>query len=110
MQQTKRHIFIKLSALLLVLGLFAPEAEKFAHTFNHHKHEVCHGESETHLHTLDVDCSFYKFKLNNSYTLPEFNFEIPEIRDNHEIIVSQYFFLSDYQRLHFSLRGPPFYS
>ena len=87
--------------------MLTPSVVKFSHVFNHHQHEVCKGESDSHIHTLDIDCDFYKFKLNTPYTFLDVAFETIMFQDNHQVIVSQYDFVNDYQRLHFSLRGPP---
>ncbi|MFC4721957.1 hypothetical protein ACFO5O_06475 [Geojedonia litorea] len=107
MQSIRQQLVFKLSALLLVLALTAPTVVKFGHIFEHHKHEVCHGELQSHIHTFDIDCNFYKFKLKNTFTFVNVNFEIPEFPVVNQIIYSQYSFLSQFQRLHFSLRGPP---
>ena len=84
-----------------------PTGVKYSHVFNHHLHEVCKGEPETHLHNADLDCSFYKFKLSSPFTIPALQFELvmPEI--NTLQIEAPYAFLSEFQQLHFSLRGPP---
>ncbi|MFD1061730.1 hypothetical protein ACFQ1Q_00630 [Winogradskyella litorisediminis] len=104
----KFHIIIKISALLLVLAVLAPSIVKFSHGFQNHEHEICLGESDSHFHSIDIDCEFYKFKLNTQYVhilkpinILEFDVKTSEIK-------SQYAFISDYQRLQTSLRGPPF--
>lgn len=77
------------------------------HVFEHHQHEICYGESDTHLHTLDVDCEFYKFKINIPFTIPENVAELisfPEVTIFH---TKEYSFLSEFQSLHFTRRGPP---
>lgn len=103
----RQHIVFKSLTLILVLTFLLPSAVKFMHIFETHQHEICLGEADTHIHTLDVDCQFYKFKLNIPFTLPENIATLvlyPEIND---FITSEYSFLSQYQTLHFSLRGPP---
>lgn len=111
MQNIKQHIIFRSLSLLLIVLVLTPSVVKLEHAFNHshHKHEVCLGEPQAHLHTLDVDCEFHKFQLNTVFSLPENNFELLEIQDNHQVINSQYFFISEFQSLHFSLRGPPSY-
>lgn len=103
----KQHITFKISAFALALFLIVPTLVKFTHMFAHHKHDICLGEKSTHLHELNTDCDFYKFKLNNTYTYThlEFNLFIPQ--EPTLGIVSQYQFLSKYQRLQTALRGPP---
>ena len=103
----KEHILFRLLTILLVITLLIPAAVNLAHVFNHHTHKVCLGEKTTHIHKVDLDCDFHKFNLNHHITFTCFKvaFFIPE-----ELplkIVSQYNFLSNYQRLHYSLRGPP---
>jgi type III secretory pathway component EscR len=105
--QIKEHIIFKALALSLALIVLAPVAVKFAHVFSHHNHKVCQDNSTTHFHEIDVDCNFYKFKLNNNTPLvfTDYDFFIP--KKEHSEIISHYFFLSKYQQLHVSLRGPP---
>ena len=103
----KEHVLFKIATLTLVLALLAPAALKFAHIFDHHKHEICKGEYQVHLHTSDVDCSYHKFKLTKTFTIPEFSFEFFTLEYNHEITNLQYLFLSSTCNLHFKLRGPP---
>lgn len=101
------HIKFKISTLILVLALLLPTFVKFNHVFEDHVHEVCNGEKQAHLHTADIDCQFYKFHVNHNFTIP-CNFTelfIPE--DNFQLTLPHYQFLSNYQKLHFSLRAPP---
>ena len=92
---------------MIVLTLLLPSAVKFMHIFENHKHEVCYGEAEAHFHTLDIDCEFYNFKLNTPFTFPDkVSFIITKVEIKTPI-TTDYSFLSDYQRLHFSRRGPP---
>ena len=110
MQQYQQHIIYSIATLILVAALALPTAVKFTHVFSHHSHEVCTNNSQTHLHNLDADCSFYNFKITNHYTFSIENYELYTPIEIKHITASQYHFLSDYQRLHFSLRGPPIYS
>lgn len=107
MNLLRQHIIFKVFTLILAVILLLPSTVKFMHIFEHHKHEVCYGESDAHFHTLDVDCEFYKFKLNVPFTIPEPFVHIIAYNEIKQIITTDYSFLSDYQRLHFSLRGPP---
>jgi hypothetical protein len=106
-QNIKQHIAFRTATLLLVFTLVLPSVVKFSHVFEHHQHEVCNGEITTHLHNQDVDCEFYKFKLATSFTIPDYNVDIFQPQHTYLKSDSHYDFLSDYQRLHFSLRGPP---
>ena len=101
------HICFKIIALTLVIAIITPALVKFSHGFQNHEHEVCFGESTSHLHELDIDCDFYKFKLNTQYVHLLKPINVLEIEHVKLEIKSQYNFISDYQRLQTSLRGPP---
>jgi len=103
----KEHIIFKILSFTLAWAILIPTAVKFTHVFNHYKHEVCLGEKTTHLHKLELDCKFYDFKLTKNYLLAHFSFNVFETKKLPLKIVSPYIFLSSYQKLHFSLRGPP---
>ena len=108
MQRLKSHIVFKIVTITVVLALLTPITLKFVHIFNHHEHEACKGEYKVHLHTLDVDCSYQKFKLTKTFTIPEFSVNFFSPIHNHEISSIQYSFLSDTCKLQFKLRGPPY--
>lgn len=107
MKFLKQHIFFKGLTLILVFTLLLPSAVKSMHIFENHQHEVCYGEVDAHFHTLDIDCEFYNFKINIPFTFPENAPVLIPYIEIKGIITSDYSFLSEYQRLHFSLRGPP---
>jgi hypothetical protein len=107
MQYIKEHIIFKTLTIVLVIALITPTLVKIAHVFENHKHEVCKSKQQAHLHTLDLDCEFYKFKVNNTFTFKAVNYNLYSVVDYHKIVSSQYQFISDYQRLSFALRGPP---
>ncbi|MBD0832656.1 hypothetical protein [Aestuariibaculum sediminum] len=107
MQQLKIHKALKIVALLLAIALLTPTINKFAHLFAHHHHDICKGEKTTHLHELNLDCDFYKYKVFHNYTFHFFKYNIFLIKEESIQIVSQYQFLSEYQRLQTALRGPP---
>jgi len=103
----KEHKFFKILSFVLAWSILIPTAVKFTHAFNHYKHEVCLGEKTSHLHKLDLDCKFYDFKLTKNYLLGHFSFDVYEAKKTPLKKVSPYIFLSNYQKLHFSRRGPP---
>jgi len=107
MQRIKEHITFKLITLLIAVVFLVPSAVKFLHIFSHHTHEVCKGYQTTHIHKVDIDCDFYKFQLNKNFTHTFFNIDLFLEKNEPQQIVSQYHFLSKYQRLQTSLRGPP---
>lgn len=108
MKTVKEHIVFKIITLLIAVVFLVPSALKFAHIFTHHTHEVCEGYETTHIHKVDLDCDFYKFKLNKNFTYSFYNIDLFEEKNESKQIASQYHFLSKYQRLQTSLRGPPF--
>lgn len=107
MNKVKQHVTFKLSALLLALTLLAPTLVKFQHVFEDHKHEVCIDRTSTHLHEIEVECEFYKFKLNNLFTTFLVNEDSIFIEDFNQLNIDYYSFLQNHQKLHFSRRGPP---
>lgn len=107
MHKFSEQITFKIITCVLVMSLLVPTGVKFSHIFTHHHHEICNGEPQTHLHNADLDCSFYKFKLSTPFTIPNFEFEIIPALDNHQSYAGTYSFLSEFQQLHFTLRGPP---
>ncbi|MCK7591073.1 hypothetical protein M0G43_10850 [Subsaxibacter sp. CAU 1640] len=109
MRKFSEHIAFRIATLVLVLTLLVPTGVKFSHVFTHqhHHHEVCKGEPETHLHNADFDCSFYKFKLSSPFTIPVLQAELVMVEINTLKTEAPYAFLSEFQQLHFSLRGPP---
>lgn len=108
MQKTKEHIVFKLITLMLTLTLLVPSAYKFAHIFAHHEHDICQGEKATHLHEVNADCDFYKFKLNTTYyhIVSEYNAFIKACLHS-DPIITPYNYLKNHWQLPFSLRGPP---
>ena len=107
MKQIKEHILIRLAIILLVASLFVPSVIKFTHVFNHHTHKVCLGEKTTHIHKVDLDCDFHKFNLNHNIAFTCSNISFFNSEELPLKMVSKYHFLSKYQRLHYTLRGPP---
>lgn len=107
MSSLKQHILFKCLTLILALTLLLPSAVKLSHIFEHHQHEVCYGEANAHFHSLDIDCEFYKFKLNIPFTIPENFVVFIDYTPINVFSTKEYTFLSEYQRLHFTLRGPP---
>lgn len=106
--KAQQNIFIKIASVVLLLAVLLPSAVKFAHVLEQHKHEVCTDNSSTHMHELDLDCEFYKFKLNTQYySFLESNNII--IEDNYFKINNTFYnFQYNHQQLSYSLRGPPF--
>lgn len=107
MSKYKENMVFKSLIITIVITLLVPSFVKLAHAFENHKHEICITPQKEHFHEYDIDCEFYKFKTNPQIAVV---FDYPEdllIKKISVPIISQYQFISDYQRLSFSLRGPP---
>ena len=107
MLQIKEHIASKVLVVLLSVVLVVPLFVKLNHIFEDHKHEVCKTPNKTHFHEYEIECEFYNFKLNTQFNLSITSVIIPVLKEKTQSITSQYYFISDYQQLQFSLRGPP---
>lgn len=107
MKYNNQHILNTCIAVLLLIAVVLPTAVKFAHIFEDHKHEVCTNLTDTHYHEVEIDCEIYKFKLSTVFSFETYASELIVIDNNHSITGSQYQFVSEFQRLPFSLRGPP---
>ncbi len=107
MNQLKEHILMKFAIIVLIAVLLTPSVVKLSHAFANHTHEICTSDVAEHVHKIDLECEFYKFKISKEHT-HILNSNITCIIYN-EIspIISQYNFISDYQKLSFDLRGPP---
>ena len=99
----------KVLAIVLTLAVLLPSAIKLSHAFNHHQHEVCENDDKgnTHFHEIDLDCEFYKFKLNTNY----FDFVNSDdtviLKDYSKVESSLYVYLRSHQQEISYLRGPP---
>lgn len=98
---------IRLAILILAFSLVLPSVVKFTHAFAHHHHEVCFGEAQAHFHNVNLDCDFYKFKLNNSFYVPLVNYELQDDFRQQPLKSKYYTFLKSHQQLTSYLRGPP---
>lgn len=107
MSTKKSHSISKALVVILSMTLLFPLFVKFDHLFQDHEHAVCATPYKTHFHNFDIDCDFYNFTLNTIYFEPQPTYEFLAALKITNIVVSQYQFISEYQHLHFSLRGPP---
>lgn len=110
MNNFKEHIVFKIITLLLVVTLFTPLAVKITHTFSHHEHKICSGETSTHIHKVDLDCEFQKFQLNTHFLVSKIYKQYLQKQPNSKVLSLTYKFLNSHQKLSFSLRGPPYFS
>lgn len=100
----------KVLAITLSLTVLLPSAVKLSHAFSHHEHEVCTNDidgTSTHFHELDLDCDFYKFKLNSNY-YNHLKLADSEVIENYKTITSVlYVFIRSHEQETTLLRGPP---
>lgn len=84
-----------------------PSLVKFSHVFSHHEHTVCEGDYALHFHEFDIDCEFYKFKLNNAVELSDL-YAVEFTIDNFKTVYSDYkSFLKNKKLSNCYQRGPP---
>ena len=107
MQNYKEHIVLRLLSLMLIIAVALPSVVKFNHIFESHEHDICSNNTTVHIHAVDFDCEFYKFKLNNSYSFTFNEVSFVEQENNHKITTSQYQFISSHKHTGIELRGPP---
>jgi len=107
MTTTQPKHSMRLATLMVVFCLLLPSVVKFTHAFAQHHHEVCAGEAQSHLHNVDLDCNFYKFKLNHNFYIPLVNYELQENFKEQTLKSKYYTFLKSHQQLTSYLRGPP---
>jgi len=107
MKFEKNHNFITLLSLLLIVAILSPSIVKVIHAIDNHEHFECKAIGELHIHEVELDCDFEKFNISpQQFLQPEYTVPIL-IVNNHKVDLAHYSFLSKYQKLHFSLRGPP---
>ena len=107
MEHRKQHIIFRSLAVLLLLAVLFPSVVKFAHVFENHKHEICTNPSDSHFHEVDIDCEFYKFKINNNIYILNNSFNLTNPVSFFKTEIQHYNFLSYYQQNSTYLRGPP---
>jgi len=102
-----KQIYTASVALFLAAAILAPSALKLSHALYEHQELVCSDDSISHVHEIEFDCEFLKFKLS-----PQIDIAIVEIAEISEVYITKnyynyYTFLSNFQKLPFALRGPP---
>jgi len=107
MNKYKESIIFKSLIITLVMTLLVPSFVKLAHAFENHKHEICVKPQKSHFHEYNLDCEFYKFKMSPQTAILVDCYKSSNIKKIGASIISQYQFISNYQQLSFSLRGPP---
>ncbi|VAW17293.1 FIG00652378: hypothetical protein [hydrothermal vent metagenome] len=92
------------------MSILAPSVVKLSHALFEHQDVHCYEIGPLHIHKVELDCDFQKFSLSPQQYPIYFqtqNFIVPAVKVD---AIGHYSFLSNYQKLHFALRGPPLVS
>ncbi|TVZ28528.1 hypothetical protein JM83_3660 [Gillisia sp. Hel_I_86] len=101
------NVFQKYGVLGLTFMMLVPSILSFNHVFAHDFNFACNDHSTTHLHQSTLDCEFCNFHPTPVIKFQLFNFDLAEVLLPNKKFFDSYEFLSDFQTLSFSLRGPP---
>lgn len=91
------------------MALLFPSAINFSHLYAHEKIVAGDNHSETQLHKKNIDCKLCKLQVPLFLSFEIENFNILQPLVINKKFFNPYLFLSDYQKLAFELRGPPFF-
>ncbi len=86
MHTFREHIIYKFSIVILVAALLTPSFVKLFHIFENHEHAICVNQQDTHFHKVDLDCEFYKFKLNTRFSPLQHAVELLVIEDDYHLV------------------------
>lgn len=103
----KRDLYLSLASFTLIAFMALPNIMKLAHAVHGHKNQKCVENIAVHIHEAEFDCEFQKFKLTQQFYPPIVNFEVYSPIGQFSVNSNYYSFLSSFQKLHVSLRGPP---
>ena len=107
MKVFKSHIVSTIASLLIIAAILTPSIIKLSHAIYGHEEQQCKIIGSLHVHEVEQDCDFQKFKLSPQYHIILADIEklsTPVIKEKN---LDLYSFLNKYQKLHFELRGPP---
>jgi len=110
MRIPEKKIFFSCISMLILVALAIPDVAKISHAIYKHKEQTCIQKGTVHIHQAEFDCDFHKYHIT-TYFYPEainYTLILPDFRVNQN--KNYYFLLSEFQKLHFSLRGPPYFS
>lgn len=108
MHQLRQHIIFRISTIFLALILLLPAAINFVHNIEHnHQFELCDNPHDVHLHKLEKECDFCKFKVSQDYHNIAINYKIVKSVISTECFYTLYSYQYNYQHVSFSLRAPP---
>jgi len=103
----KQHIIFRIATLFVIACLLTPIVVKSAHIFSDHEHEVCVGKNQSHFHEIDMDCEFFKYKINHNLYFTFINYELKIDFKSQTTETEYYAYLKGHQQLTSFLRGPP---
>jgi len=101
------NLFQKYGVLVLTIVLLLPSILNYTHVFAHDFNFACDEHSTTHLHESTLDCDLCDFHPTPVIVYQFLNFNLDEVLPPNKKFFNSYEFLSDFQKLSFSLRGPP---
>lgn len=107
MKERILNITKSIVGLCLVASILMPTLVKFSHAFNHHEHEVCAGDYNTHFHALDLDCEFFKFKINKPFSFTTQTLELTSFTKIKKEVSEYYSYHYQSNIVYYSKRGPP---
>tara|TARA_R110000868_G_scaffold4211_13_gene26660 strand:+ start:65106 stop:65438 length:333 start_codon:yes stop_codon:yes gene_type:complete len=105
-----KKILLSCISILILAALAIPDAVKISHAITEHKEQTCVEKGTVHFHEAEFDCDFHKYHITTYFYPQSINYTVAfqdsKIKQNQ----NYYFLLSEFQKLHFSLRGPPLFS
>ncbi|ADV51449.1 hypothetical protein I2486_20665 [Cellulophaga sp. E16_2] len=104
------NLFLSCIAICLLVALGIPDIAKTSHAIFEHKEQTCHEKTKVHFHETEFDCDFQKYHITTYFTPELYSFTLIESKFHSTVNDKFYFLLSEFQQLHFSLRGPPIHS
>lgn len=110
MQQLKEHKLFKIASLVLTLTILTPALVKLAHAFENHHHNTCTNTQTTHFHEFNLDCDFYKFKLQTQTFAEILELDYCQYSIPKEKPKSAYASIINTSLRHSFLRGPPLHT
>jgi hypothetical protein len=103
----KERCISSVLAFLVIACLGLPSLTAWTHAFSDHQDQKCTDSTTLHIHKVEGDCAFLKFK-----PAPQFYFTITGPRIFYPALAKSpirttYRFVPTIKSIHFLLRGPP---
>lgn len=101
-----QNLIVGFLSLVLATGILTPSVIQFSHHTGHN-HVSCNEHTQTHFHQFDFECKLFDFHHAPQilYSTPVYIFQIITLPRVHNF--SNYFYISDGQKIYYSLRAPP---